>query len=134
MKKRLSIIMLSLAVILTMVAVNIHHHHHGEQMYIVLQENCEAGNENGQENQKNRNEEEDHTQHYIPATVVQLGSLDMVDHDIHGFHLFFSFLPANILAAPLVTIKAGHSIPKHPSTLYISQGRLCRGLRAPPAC
>lgn len=130
MKKRLSIIMLSLAVILTMVAVNIHHHHHGEQMYIVLQENCETGNENGQEN----HDEEDHTQHYMPAAVVQLGSLDMVDHDIHGFHLFFSFLPADILTAPLVTIKVGHSVPKHPSTLYISQGRLCRGLRAPPAC
>lgn len=38
MKKRLSIFMLGLAVIMTLVAVNIHHHHYGEQMYLVLQD------------------------------------------------------------------------------------------------
>lgn len=134
MKKRLSIFMLSLAVILTLVAVNIHHHHHGEQMYIALEENCEASAGNGQDEQESQDENVDHTQRYMPGTIVKVSPVDMSAHLLHGFHFFLSFLPADIVAVPLATITADHSSPKHPSTLYSSQGRLCRGLRAPPTC
>lgn len=132
--------MLSMAVLMTLVAVNIHHHHHGEQMYIAWQENCEAGaqnGQNGQDEQSGQDEQDenvDHTQRYMPGTIVKVSPADMATHLFDGFHFFFSFLPANIVAVPLATITADHSFPKHPSTLYSSQGRLCRGLRAPPAC
>lgn len=124
--------MLGLAVILTLVAVNIHHHHHGEQMYIALQETCEAGN--GQDGHEAQDENVDHTQRFMPATIVKLVPVDMADHQFHGFHCFFSFLPADIFAVSWAMVAPGNSIPEHPSTLYSSQVRLCRGLRAPPVC
>ena len=134
MKKRLSIFMLGLAVILTLVAVNINHHHHGEQMYIALQETCEAGTGNGQDEHEAQDENVDHTQRFMQATIVKLVPVDMADHQLHGFHCFFSFLPADIFAVSWAMVAPDNSIPKHPSTLYSSQVRLCRGLRAPPVC
>lgn len=124
--------MLSLAIILTMVAVNIHHHHHGEQMYIALQENCEAGEHNGQPEKDNN---VDHTQRFIAANVVKLTIQDSADYDFHNLHHFLStpFIGYE-RSLPLVTITGRHTTPENPTALYRSADRPCRGLRAPPVC
>ena len=129
MKKRLSIIATSLAIILTMVAVGIHHHHHGEMMYLEVQECCDNTNAGSQHEDNNT----DHTLHYLSAEIVKMLQSGYSSHSQNGDSVFGTFLAGNSIVCPLPVLSyCNNTPPLYHSTAYLSWRQRCRGLRGPP--
>ena len=132
MKKRLSIIMTSLAVMLTMMAVGIHHHHHGEMMCLLPQELATGFDQQGKG--QDDMETSDHSQRFLAADWVKIAAPMMQQADVfHGsIPTLAAVLPTShggVFAVPSTFV--GHSGYPHLIHSWITHSL---GFRAPPAC
>lgn len=131
MKKRLSIIMTSLAVIFTLMAVGIHHHHHGELMCLAQQECCEQQGTHDSHHSQAENSS-DHTQHYLASSIVKIHADYSVQDFHHGFGAFPLFISGKALNAPLPYLRYLKICRYFRVGAYQPWIQACRGLRAPP--
>lgn len=125
MKKRLSIFMTALAILLTMVAVGIHHHHHGEMMYLVVAECSSHANQD-------KPLPESHVHHYLASDAAKLlASCHESQHPCqHPGSAGFVVVAQGLLLLP---IHFNSSYPIHPDRNYLSWIQQSSGLRGPPA-
>lgn len=128
MNKRLSIIVISLAIVLTMIAVGVHHHHHGEMMYLELSECCDNGAQDSQQEDNNT----DHTLHYLSAGNVKMVQTGQAANPHHGF-FGSGILMGCEVECPQPAVTNCHLLP---SVFYeralLSWRQTRMGLRGPP--
>ena len=131
MKKKLSLIMTSLAVIFTLMAVGIHHHHHGEMMCLAQQESCE---QHGTHDSHHSSEESssDHSQHYLASSIVKINVSCHVNDIHHGFSALPLFVCGKVVNCPPLFASYIKMRRHFQDRGFQSWRQVYRGLRAPP--
>ena len=133
MKKYLSVIVTGMAILITMIAVDIHHHHYGEMMYVVAADCCN-GQDEDQHKEDQQPETADHSLHYLAASFVKV----VMDQDSNADSHFLHFMAA-LTAVELPDIfNDYHTIGKQlafstPPRYHLTWIVQSLGFRAPPA-
>lgn len=128
MKKRLSLIVTSLAVILTLVAVNMRHHHHGEMMHVEAHEQCDTGQEDREQDNNT-----DHTLHYLSAEMVKMVQTGDSSGQPFSFFMLTLFFNSGNTACPQPTYTYfDNNPPFYRESAYLSWRQQSSGLRGPP--